>query len=76
MTKRQENIICKNLQAFISNFGTPRIEKEDYGQGFYVYFPADAETYIQYCENIHYLDGWLYGVIQGFMRREFKEAKI
>ena len=26
--------------------------------------------------NIHYLDGWLYGVVQGFMRGEFKEAKI
>lgn len=72
MTKRQEDIICKNLRAFTTNFGAPRIEKADYGSGFYVYFPADAESYIQFCENIHYLDGWLYGVVQGAVRGEFK----
>ena len=73
-TKRQEDIICKNLNAFVANFGDVRIEKADYGPGFYVYYPADAETYIQFCENINYLDGWLYGVVQGFMRGEFKKG--
>jgi len=75
-TKRQEDIICKNLNAFVANFGAVRIEKADYGPGFYVYYPADAETYIQFCENIHYLDGWLYGVVQGFMRGEFKKGSV
>ena len=75
MTKNQQDIICRNLQAFTNNFGAPRIVAGD-NRDFYVFFPADADTYIQYCENIHYLDGWLYGVVQGFMRREFKEAKI
>ena len=73
-TKRQEDIICKNLNAFVANFGDVRIEKADYGPGFYVYYPVDAETYIQFCENINYLDGWLYGVVQGFMRGEFKKG--
>lgn len=73
-TKRQEDIICKNLNAFVNNFGEVRIEKADYGPGFYVYYPVDAETYIQFCENINYLDGWLYGVVQGFMRGEFKKG--
>ena len=74
MTKRQQDTIAKNLMAFTSNFGEPRIVKADYGKGFYVFYPANAESYIQYCENISYLDGWLYGVVQGVMRGEFKEG--
>ena len=73
MTKRQEQSIEKNLRAFTNNFGAPKIVCEDFGRGFYVFFPADAETYIQYCENINYLDGWLYGVVQGCLRSVFKE---
>ena len=71
MTQNQKNIISTNLQAFTHNFGDVRIEHTS-GSGFYVYYPATADSYIQYCENIHYLDGWLYGCVQGFLRREFK----
>ena len=74
MNRRQQEIIEKNLSAFTNNFGAPRIEKADYGSGFYVYYPANSDSYIQYCENISYLDGWLYGVVQGFMRGEFKKG--
>ena len=64
MTNRQKDIIRNNLHAFVANFGDVRIEDADYGGGFYVYYPPSNESYIQYCENIHYLDGWLYGAVQ------------
>lgn len=66
MTKRQKNIINDNLKAFINNFGDIRIENADYGGGFYVYHPANSESYVQYCNNIDYLNGWLYGCVQAF----------
>lgn len=62
MTSRQKEIIKDNLRAFIANFGEVRIEK--YGSGFYVYSPADSESYVQFCYDIHYLNGWLYGCVQ------------
>lgn len=74
MTARQKELIQDNLRAFTTNFGAPRIEKADFGKGFYVYFPANSDSYIQYCYDINYLNGWLYGVVQGVMRGEFKEA--
>lgn len=74
MTTRQNEIIADNLQAFTANFGAPRIERADYGSGFYVYYPANSDSYIQYCYDINYLNGWLYGVVQGFMRGEFKKG--
>lgn len=74
MTKNQREIINDNLKAFNANFGELRLEKENCGSGWYVYYPADSETYIQYCYNIHYLNGWIYGVVQGFLRGEFKKG--
>lgn len=70
MTKNQKEIIKDNLKAFTNNFGDVRIESGYIG--FYVFYPSTADSYIQYCENIHYLNGWLYGVVQGFHRGEFK----
>ena len=64
MTKRQKEVIADNLRAFEHNFGKLRIEKEDYGTGFYVFSPADSASYVQYCYNIDYLNGWLYGCVQ------------
>lgn len=50
--------------------------KERYDtEGFHVYYPKErhnTEDYIQYCYNIAYLDGWLYGCVQGAVRGEFK----
>ena len=76
MRKVHQEFIEDNLRAFTANFGAPRIEKADYGSGWYVYYPADADTYIQYCCDISYLNGWLYGVVQGFLRGEFKKGAI
>ena len=67
MTKRQKEIIKDNLNAYISNFGYISIEKEDCGKGFYVYTDEERKTngsWTQYCYNIDYLNGWLYGAVQ------------
>ena len=64
MTDKQKEIIKDNLRAFEYNFGKVRIEKEDYGNGFYVFNPVDSSSYVQYCYNIDYLNGWLYGCVQ------------
>lgn len=74
MTTRQNEIIADNLQAFTANFGAPRIERADYGSGLYVYYPANSDSYIQYCYDINYLNGWLYGCVQGAIRGEFKKG--
>lgn len=75
MTKREMEIISDNLRAFNKNFGDVRIEKEDYGKGFYVFYPAESESWIQFCYDIDYLNGWLYGVVQGVVRGEFKKYR-
>lgn len=72
MTNRQKEIIKDNLKAFTHNFGDIRIEQYMKNEGFYVYYPAQSDDYIQYCENIDYLNGWLYGIVQGCVRGEFK----
>lgn len=70
MTNRQKEKIKQNLNAYLSNFPSIRIEDEDadYGDGFYVFSPAESESWVQYCPNIDYLDGWLYGMVQGINR--------
>lgn len=68
MTNRQKEKIQQNLNAYLSNFPSIRIEAADYGDGFYVFSPAESESWVQYCPNIDYLDGWLYGMVQGVNR--------
>lgn len=65
MTTRQKEIIRDNLRAFVHNFGDVRIESADYGGGFYVFYPPSSDSYVQYCPDISYVDGWLYGAVQG-----------
>ena len=68
MTKYQEELIEKNMQAYVTNFGYIGITRSADKKGFLVYkSPVDelTENYIQYCPNIHYLNGWLYGAVQG-----------
>lgn len=62
-TKNEMEIIKDNLMSFIANFGKPRIERSDYGESFYV-FTDDSDSWRQYCYNIDYLNGWLYGCVQ------------
>ena len=76
LTPKQKETIKDNLRAFINNFGEPRIERDDLRKGFYVFYPADSDRWIQYCYSIDYLDGWLYGVVQGVVRGEFKERRL
>lgn len=64
MTNKQKEIIRDNLNAFIQNFGPVRIEHDPRRPVFYVYSPADADSYVQRCYNIDYLNGWLYGAVQ------------
>jgi len=65
MTTKQKEKIQQNLNAYLGNFPSIRIEDADYGDGFYVFSPAESESWVQYCPNIDYLDGWLYGMVQG-----------
>ena len=65
MTTKQKEKINQNLNAYLGNFPSIRIEDADYGDGFYVFSPAESESWVQYCPNIDYLDGWLYGMVQG-----------
>ena len=62
-TKNEMEIIKDNLMSFIANFDKPRIERGDDGKSFYV-FTDDSDSWIQYCYNIDYLNGWLYGCVQ------------
>lgn len=67
LTKRQAEIIADNLMAFRNNFEYICIERADYGDGFYIYISEEDHIngdYIQYCYNIDYLNGWLYGCVQ------------
>lgn len=71
--RRKFDIVKDNLLAFVHNFGFPTIETGDAGSGYYVRLAGDL-SYIQYCENIDYLNGWLFGVVQGVNRGEFKRG--
>lgn len=64
MTNKQKKTIERNLHAFIVNYGELRIETGDCGCGFYIYYPANNESWIEYAHNIDYLDGWLMGCVQ------------
>lgn len=76
MTKRQYEIIEKNLHAFLVNFGPVRIESYD-GRSFNLYYPADAPEgeYIQHCYDIDYLNGFLYGCVVGVLRVMHMDTK-
>ena len=66
MTDRQLKKISMNLEAFTRNFGEIRIEEDARKRGaFYVFYPEDSEIWVQYCPDISFLDGWLYGCVQG-----------
>lgn len=67
MTAKQREIIADNLRAYEKNFGYIKIENEDYGKGFYVFTSeqrAKEGSWTQYCYDIDYLNGWLYGCVQ------------
>ena len=79
MTTKQKEIISDNLKAYKANFDYISIENEDCGKGFYVYTSPERKesgSWTQYCMNIDYLNGWLYGAVQaanGMMKRKERE---
>ena len=67
MTKQEKEIIKDNLKAYLANFGYIHIEPEECGKGFYVFTSPERKeqgAYTQFCYNIDYLNGWLYGAVQ------------
>nr|WP_142411340.1 hypothetical protein [Clostridium sp. Marseille-P7770] len=74
-TKNEMEIIKDNLMSFIANFGKPRIERGDDGRGFYV-FTDNSDSWRQYCYNIDYLNGWLYGCVQAACGNPKRDEKI
>ena len=66
-TNRQLETVLENLTAYLHNYGYLRIMKEDYGSGFYLYTDEkrfESGSWTQFCYNIDYLNGWLYGAVQ------------
>ena len=78
MTRRQEELIERNKAAYVANFGYIGITRSADRKGFLVY-KSDTDmllgNYIQYCPNIDYLNGWLYGAVQGalILKSKLKE---
>lgn len=60
---KQIELIKKNAEAFEYWFPELTIVASLQDKGFYVYL-AGREEYVQYCYNIDYLNGWLYGAVQ------------
>lgn len=79
MTEKQKELIKDNLQAYEANFDYIKIEKENYGSGFYVFTSEERYqqgSWTQFCYNIDYLNGWLYGCVQAannIMKKKEKE---
>lgn len=67
MTNTEKEIIKDNLNAYRNNFDYIHIEKEECGEGFYVFTSEKRKeegSWTQFCYNIDYLNGWLYGAVQ------------
>lgn len=75
-TEKQHDLIKDNLISFLHNFKNVTIVKDQFNPGFYVFVgnvPADCSGWLQYCYNIDYLNGWLYGCVQAKHRKELKD---
>ena len=71
LTKKERETIKDNINAFIVNFGVPRLVRADYGRGLFVYM-GDSDSAVHFCYDINYLNGWLYGAVQAVNRtKEF-----
>lgn len=71
LTKKERETIKDNLNAFIVNFGVPRLVRADYGRGLFVYM-GDSDSAVHFCYDINYFNGWLYGAVQAVNRtKEF-----
>lgn len=70
LTKKEMETVKDNLNAFIANFGVPRVVRADYGRGLFVYM-GGSDSAIHFCYDINYFNGWLYGAVQAANRKEF-----
>lgn len=79
MSEKEKAIIEDNLRAYENNFGYIKIVKEECGKGFYVFTSEERSKsgcWTQFCYNIDYLNGWLYGCVQaanGVMKKIAKK---
>jgi hypothetical protein len=68
ISENQAGTIKDNLHAYEANFETPFIIYDSASKGFEVYRTQEefrnGQGYVQFCYNISYLDGWLYGAVQ------------
>lgn len=77
VTQREADKIRKNLEAFVFQFGIDPILRKNRDKMFDIFLSVEAEEkneYIQRCENIDYLNGWLYGAVQTICGRIKKET--
>lgn len=72
LTPREKELIKDNLTAYLHNFEPITLVKADYGTGIYVYENRNPD-YVQYCYNIDYLNGWLYGAVQAINNKLSKQ---
>ena len=78
LTITELEIIAPNLRAYEHNFGELYIHKSPYHKRFLLYLnEEDAKNgrHIHSCRNIEYLNGWLYGVVQGSIVREARKPE-
>jgi len=69
-TRNELQRLEKNLSAYEFNFGELLIYREPKNRGGHTYiFVTEQDSkefnYIHYCDDIEYLNGWLYGIVQG-----------
>lgn len=59
LTTKDQQIIQRNLTAFVHNFGDIKITRSLYGNQYLVYKNADDDlsNYIYLCDNIDNLNG-------------------
>ncbi len=64
MTQKEQEIIMIHLRAFNQHFKEARIFKQ--GKWYYVYQsePDDNHNWKWASDNIHEINGWLYGAVQ------------
>ena len=68
LTDNQQEVLYKNVGAFVSIFGKIRIKRSPWGKGFIVDYPSDTNTdclnEYKLFPDLQYLNGWLEGVVQ------------
>lgn len=72
MTEKMKELIKDNLNAYKANFKYIKIIPAEYDGGFYVFTSEErfkSGSWTQYCYNIDYLNGWLYGAVQAIHKR-------